>query len=258
MTILDLSPFALAFAVFALFLGGVVKGTVGLGMKVVVLGLLATIIELPVAIAIIILPAVATNIWQVFGGPPLIETLRRTWSLFVIFCVGVWFGTDILAASNPAHLATALGILLVVYAVYALTSPRLPSPGLHERWMSPAIGGVTGIFGGMTGSDVIPGVPYMQAMGLSRDMLIQAMGILFLLGSLMIAVSFAYRGLLTSEIGVASALGALPTIGGYYFGAKISSRIPEAQFRKVLLVALFLLGLYIVATNLNGACSWRP
>lgn len=251
MPLLDLTPFHFGFAFFALFLGGMVKGTVGLGMKIVVLGLLATIIELPVAIAIIILPAVTTNIWQVFGGPPLRETLRRTWSLFLMVCVGIWSGTEILAASNPAHLAAALGVLLVVYAAYALFTPRIPSPGRHERWMSPVIGGLTGVFGGMTGSDVIPGVPYMQSLGLGRDMLIQAMGILFLLGSSMIAVAFAYRGLLTAEIGVASALGSLPTLGGYYFGAKIRSRIPEAQFRKLLLAALFLLGIYIVATNLG-------
>ena len=250
MPLLDLSPSALAFAVFALFLGGMVKGTVGLGMKVVVLGLLATIVELPVAIAIIILPAVATNVWQVFGGPPLRETLRRTWILFLAFCIGIWLGTEILVVSNPVYLAATLGVLLVVYALYALFAPRIPSPGRHEPWMTPAIGGVTGVFGGMTGSDVIPGVPYMQAMGLERDMLIQAMGILFLLGSVMVAVSFAYRGLLTSEIGIASALGALPTLAGYYFGAKIRARVPEAQFRRLLLVALFLLGLYIVGTNL--------
>ncbi len=94
MPLLDLSPSALAFAVFALFVGGMVKGTVGLGMKVVVLGLLATIVELPVAIAIIILPAVATNVWQVFGGPPLREALRQTWVLFLAFCVGIWLGTE--------------------------------------------------------------------------------------------------------------------------------------------------------------------
>ena len=250
MPMLDLTPFQFAFAFFALFLGGLVKGTVGMGMKIVVLGLLATIIELPVAIAIIILPAVTTNIWQVFGGPPLRETLRRTWSLFVMVCIGVWFGTEILAASNPAHLAATLGVLLVVYAVFALSAPRIPSPGRHETWMSPVIGGLTGIFGGMTGSDVIPGVPYMQSLGLSRDMMIQAMGILFLLGSSMIAISFAYRGFLTPEIGVASALGSLPTLGGYYFGAKIRQRMPEALFRRILLVALLLLGTYIVTTNI--------
>ena len=249
MPLLDLTPFQFAFAFFALFVGGLVKGTVGLGMKIVVLGLLATIVELPVAIAIIIIPAVTANIWQVFGGPPLRETLRRTWSLFVMFCIGVWFGTEILAASNPAHLAVALGVLLVVYAAYALFTPRIPSPGRHETWMSPVIGGLTGIFGGMTGSDVIPGVPYMQSLGLPRDMLVQAMGILFLLGSSMIAVAFSYQGLLTTEIGGASALGSLPTLGGDYLGAKVRQRIPEALFRKILLVALLLLGAYIVITN---------
>jgi uncharacterized membrane protein YfcA len=77
------------------------------------------------------------------------------------------------------------------------------------------------------------------------------MGILFLLGSTMIAISFTYRGLLTTEIGVASALGSLPTLAGYYLGAKIRSHIPEAQFRKLLLAALFVLGIYIVMTNLT-------
>ncbi|HCP01297.1 MAG: hypothetical protein CL573_04295 [Alphaproteobacteria bacterium] len=251
MPLIDLNPFEFTFAVFALFLGGLVKGTVGLGMKIIVLGLLATIVELPVAITIIILPAVTTNIWQVFGGPPLRETLRRTWSLFAMLCVGIWIGTEILAVSNPAYLAATLGVLLVVYATYALRAPHLPSPGRHETWMSPIFGGLSGLFGGMTGSDVIPGVPYMQTLGLSRAMMIQAMGILFLLGSSMVAISFAYRGILTPEIGLVSALGALPTLGGYYFGAKIRARIPEERFRRLLLFALLFLGIYIVATNLT-------
>lgn len=249
MSFIEFTPFQLAFAVFAMFLGGLVKGTIGMGMKVVVLGLLVTIVSLPVAIALIIVPALTSNIWQIFDGPPLRETLRRTWSLFLVFCIGIWVGTEILVVSDPVVITIILGALLSLYALYALLAPRLPSPGRHEPWMSPAFGGLTGVFGGMTGSDVIPGVPYLQSLGLPRDMLIQAMGILFLLGSAVIAVAFAAQGLLTVEIGAASALGALPTLGGYWFGAKIRRRLPEAMFRKVFLAALLALGLYIVVSN---------
>ena len=53
MPLVELSPFQYGFAFFAFFLGGLVKGTIGIGMKAIILGLIATVIELPVAIAIL-------------------------------------------------------------------------------------------------------------------------------------------------------------------------------------------------------------
>lgn len=247
---LGLSTFDYAFALFAFLLGGLVKGTVGLGMKVVILGLLATVVELPVAIAIIIVPALATNTWQIFGGPPLIETLRRTWSLFAVLCVGIWVGTEILVVSDPSILSITLGVLLALYASYALLAPRLPSPGRHEVWLSPVVGGLTGILGGMTGSDVIPGVPYLQTLNLGREMMIQAMGILFLLASIVIAAAFIYQGLLTPQLGAASAIGTIPVLAGYWIGARYRKNLPEQTFRRLFLIALLLLGLYIVISKI--------
>lgn len=244
-----LSALELAFVAVTGLLAGLVKGTVGMGMKVVMLGLLATIVALPVAIALIIVPGIVSNLWQIFEGPPLTETLRRTWSLFAVFCVGIWVGTEILVLADPAVLTIVLGSLLIVYASYALLAPRLPRPGRHETWMSPVFGGVTGVFGGMTGSDVIPGVPYLQTLDMGRDSLIQAMGILFLLGSSVIAVAFVSKGLLSTEIAAVSAGATVPTLVGYWFGAGFRRRLPEQAFRRLFLAALLLLGLYIVVTN---------
>ncbi len=249
MPIVELTTFQYAFAFFALFLGGLVKGTVGMGMKAITLGLLATVVSLPVAIALLIVPGIAANAWQVIGGGAFVRTLKRTWILLAACCVGVWVGAEILVVAETRLLTIGLGILLGTYALYALIAPRIPAPGRHEIWMSPTIGGLNGLAAGMTGSDVIPGVPYLQTLELSREELVQAMGMLFLTASFAIMFAFQNKGLLNTELAVSSVVSAIPALSGYWLGAKVRQRIEEKQFRRVLLVSLLLLGLYIVLRN---------
>lgn len=249
MLLVELTPFQYAFAFFAFFLGGLVKGTVGIGMKAITLGLLATVVQLPVAIALLIVPGIAANAWQVIAGGSVVASFKRIWTLLLACCLGVWAGAEILVLANTQFLTIGLGILLGTYAAYALLAPRIPAPGRHERWMSPVIGGMNGLAAGMTGSDVIPGVPYLQAMGLTRDALVQAMGLLFLTASFAIALAFQQKGLLDTRLAVSSIVAAVPALTGYYLGAKIRQRISEKLFRKVLLLSLLMLGLYIVFQN---------
>ena len=68
----NLDPSLLMLAALAFVLGGLVKGTVGLGLPTIAIALLATFIGLREAIAITIIPLVATNLVQVIqGGSPL-------------------------------------------------------------------------------------------------------------------------------------------------------------------------------------------
>jgi len=247
---LDLSTFQIVFAFATMVLGGLVKGTIGLGMKIVALGLLATVMPLPSAIAVIIVPGLASNAWQTFSGPPQRDTLGRLWPFFLMFCIGIWFGTEILVAGNPRLITATLGAVLVIYALYALAAPRLPNPGRHEVWLSPVVGSINGVLAGMTGSDAVPGVPYMQCLRLNRDQLVQAMGLLFLLGSGVIAIAFIVQGLLTRELAIASTAATIPTLLGYWLGEKLRHRISEERFRQIMLVALLVLGLYIVISKL--------
>jgi len=96
----------------------------------------------------------------------------------------------------------------------------------------------------------VPGVPYMQCLQLNRDQLVQAMGLLFLLGSGVIAVAFTVQGIFTRELAIASTAATVPTLAGYWLGEKIRHRIPEEQFRQLMLIALLMLGLYIVISKL--------
>jgi uncharacterized membrane protein YfcA len=101
----------------------------------------------------------------------------------------------------------------------------------------------------MTGSFVVPGVLYLQAIGLPRDMLIQAMGMLFTASTAALAVALGGRNLLTLELGAISTAAVLPAIAGMILGQRLRRRLSETSFRRVFFLSLLALGAYIVARS---------
>ncbi len=99
----------------------------------------------------------------------------------------------------------------------------------------------------MTGSFVVPGVLYLQALGLTRDMLIQAMGLLFTASTIALAVALGGNDLLSLDLGTWSAAALLPAILGMWIGQRVRRVLSEPLFRRVFFTALLLLGGYIIA-----------
>ena len=130
-------PEILALIAVTFLIAGTVKGLVGLGLPTVVLALLSSGIGLREAIALTLVPALVMNIWQAFAGGELVHILRRFWAWLIAICVGIWFGTSVLAGADVSVLTGLLGVLLVIYSVFSLATPQLPAPGQRERWLSP-------------------------------------------------------------------------------------------------------------------------
>src|SRR5260363_116236 len=79
----------LIFIAFALTLAGFVKGALGLGLPTISVGLLAIAMPPGRALAIVIVPAVITNIWQTFAGPYLRDIAKRLWPLMAGTAIGI-------------------------------------------------------------------------------------------------------------------------------------------------------------------------
>ncbi len=239
------------FTVSAVFLlAGTVKGVIGLGLPSVSLALLSLLLDLPTAMAILLAPALLTNIWQAFTGGNGVNIVRRTWPFLLTACTTVWLGAMALSRLDLSLLSALLGLLLFTYAAISLSGVRISvSPG-GERWAGPLLGSINGVFTGMTGSFVVPGVMYLQAIGLPRDMLIQAMGMLFSVSALALGIALQQNNFLSTEQGYLSIAATLPAIIGMAFGQRIRKRLPEQTFRKVFFIALLALGAYIVVNAL--------
>lgn len=235
---------ALVFAAF--LLGGLVKGVLGFGMPVVALATLAATLGLKQAIALIIVPAIVTNVWQCAVGSSFLAIVRRLWNLLLPAVICIWVGVAILAAIDPKMASGLLGVLLVLYAAHGLTRPQLTPPRGWEIWLNPLVGALSGIAFGLTGSMMVPGVIYLQALGFDRNTLVQSLGITFLLATLALAISLSQHNLLPRDLALLSGLALLPAALGLIVGQRIRHRISEDVFRTLFFWALPVAGLYMI------------
>lgn len=235
----------------AFFIAGAVKGVIGLGLPMVSLGLLTVALDLQTAMALLVVPSFVTNLWQSVVGGNAKVILDRLWPFLVTAAVTVWIGVAALTRLNPSLLAALLGAQLVTYSLVSLRGIRLTIPIRHEGWAGPLIGSANGVLTGMTGSSVVPGVMFLQAIGLPRDVLIQAMGMLFAASTLALAAALQQANFLTVDHGILSSGAVLPAIAGMIGGRWIRKGLTEQRFRIVFFISLLMLGVYIIANAIR-------
>lgn len=226
-------------------LAGVVKGVIGMALPTVSLGVLAAVLGLKEAILLMLVPSIVTNIWQGITGGCFVLLLKRLWLLLSAMLVGIWFAAEALAMPDTSILEILLGITLIVYGGFGLTAPQLPAVNKREFWVSPMIGIATGVLAGLTGSTVLPVVPYLQTLKISRGEFIQAMGICFSVAALGIGFSLGVRDMLRLDLGVLSVIGVLPALIGMAMGKAIRDRLSEQRFKQIFFASIIVLGAYI-------------
>src|ERR1700753_3357786 len=132
-------------------LAGFGKGVVGLGLPTVAMGLLAVTMAPSQALAIVIVPAVVTNIWQTFVGSYLRAIVRRLWPLLIGTALGIWLNRGSLTGPYAHYLPIALGIMLVLYAIMGLARFAFRTATRNEKWIGGIVGVVTGMISAATG-----------------------------------------------------------------------------------------------------------
>jgi len=243
-------PILLIMGVF--LLAGMVKGVVGFGLPTVSLGMLAMIVELPTAMALMLMPTFITNVWQSLVGGNGLFILRKIGVFLFAATVSVWLGTKLLASIDLLWSTVVLGVLLITYASTQLAGLALINPQKKYNAGLPIIAGlINGTFGGLTGAFIFPSMMYLQTVGLKKDQMIQAMGILFILTTIALAIALNGNNLLNIDIGWASVWAVFPAIVGMILGSKIRQYLSEAQFRRVLFIAMLLMGLMIIGIALG-------
>jgi uncharacterized membrane protein YfcA len=244
-------PTTILWIVLTYIVAGTVKGIVGSGLPTIALGVLTTVIGLHPAMALMLVPTITTNLWQALVGGHLRKVARRIWPFLLPSALTIWIGAQALTRVKVAWLSALLGFLLALYGTYGLLRPPLAIPREKETTIGVAAGVLNGIFGGMTGSFGVPGIPYLQAIGLARDELIQALGLLFSVSSISLALALGGQRLLSLDLGFASALAMIPALIGMAAGQALRKRLPEARFRKIFFASQIALGGYIVVAALG-------
>jgi len=231
----------------AFIIAGIAKGAIGMGMPPIAIGLMSFALSLESAIAIMVLPTMVTNVWQAIYGGHFSALMRRfgtmaAMAMAAILCVALSF-------SHLGSPSTAgwVGVLLVLYSLLALTPWRPRVPRRIERWTNPVIGLASGAVAGATGVAAVPFLPYMQSLEMDRHELVQALGIMFVFITGMLAVGVALQGAyhLANIVGGIAAVA--PTMLGVWLGQKARRRLAAETFRRIFILGMLAVGLHMAS-----------
>jgi uncharacterized membrane protein YfcA len=237
-------------------LAGLVKGVVGLGLPTVAVGLLGMMMAPREAAALLVVPSLVTNVWQLAIGPAAGALARRLWPMLVGIAVGTVAGGLLLRGSASTDAVAALGGALILYAGSGLASFTLHVPPNGERAASPVVGLATGVVTAATGVFVIPAVPYLQGLGLERQMgrdaLVQALGLAFTTSTVALAASLLLSGQFVVESAGLSFFALVPALIGMGIGQWVRGRIRPALFRRCFFIGLLGLGVHLMLRPFIG------
>ncbi|PHY08005.1 MAG: hypothetical protein CK528_01290 [Alcaligenaceae bacterium] len=232
---------------------GLVKGVLGMGLPTIAIGFLGLVIAPVEAAAMLVLPSLITNVWQLIAGPNFRALSRRFGTLLLGICAGTPFGVSFITSGSTQIVTAGLGIVLAIYGAFGLSAARLTVVPQSEWWLSPVMGFCTGILMGATGISALPVAPYFTALGLKKDDLIQALGLSFTVSSFALAVGLLLTGQFQMTVAAASLVALIPAFAGMFLGQRLRNKIPQDLFKKCFFGGLLLLGVYMTyrALTLN-------
>lgn len=236
----------LAVTVVVLASAGFIKGVFGLALPVVSVGILSAFLPVPTVLAIVILPIVASNLWQGFlTGNPL-PTIRRFWPTIATLMTVLWLSAQLVTRLEEGILYAFAGFAVVLFSVTSALRKLPDIPHAAERWVGPVFGALGGFLGGLSAIWAPPVMVYFIMLRLPKEEFIRACGVSWFLAAIPMLFAHIQSGVLTVETAKLSALACVPVLGAMFLGERLRKRVPQERFHKGLLVVAFLIGLNLL------------
>lgn len=221
--------------------GGVVKGTLGVGLPLVVVPLLSLVVPAPQAMGLLVLPVLLSNVLQALEGGRFGYAMRRFAPLIVAQILATLLAIHFSRDLSLKALNGAIALTVISAVVLMLLQPRGEITPRHEVWTGPLVGAVAGAMAGVSSLTGPILITYLMALRLKRDEFVGSISIIYLLGAVpMYAGMLAWGRFGWAEVGW-SGLALVPMVLGLRMGAAIRHRLSEAVFRRMLLAFLTLL-----------------
>lgn len=236
----DWTVLALVFVIFAV--AGWIKGVIGLGLPTIATGMMGLFLPPAQAAAIVVLPAVLTNVWQMLYGPGFIALVRRLWPMLAAGVIGTIPTAGIVAKADVKLTVALLGAALIAFSVHALVGTRFRSPQRWEKMIGAAAGLATGIISGTTGVFVVPTVPFLQTLNLDKDEMVQAIGITAFTSAAALMLGLGVHGALGRAYAVPAGVAVAAAFAGMGLGQLVRSGLSVQTFRRWVLIGLAALG----------------
>ena len=238
-----------AWCAFALFCGGLIKGTLGVGTPLLTVPLMALVLPAQLAVILMVMPVVVANVWQAFKAGRLHAAAIRFWPVFVAILIGTYGGVAILATIDERSLLLVVGTVVIAAAILQSSSYRLRLPPSLEKPCGVLFGLASGVVGGLSSMFGPMLIIYLVSIpGLDKERFVATISFLYISCVIPWVAMLAWFGILDQKLVLLSSLATLPVVVGLFVGEALRKGVSDARFRKMVLVVLLVSG---------GAMLWR-
>lgn len=234
----------------AFFGGGLSKGLVGIGLPLVSLPFLAILLPPLEAIAMLAVPVIATNFFQVFHRGLFFAVLQRFWPMILTVAVTAVVASSLIVAANNDILLAIIGSVIIAVGLMRLVRLPVGIPEHHERWLNPLVGVASGVVGSVSNLFGPPVFAYLAMRGTEKDTFIVVIAMVFLVGAIPLHGNLIVLGVTTPELLLMSGLAAMPVFAGMAAGTWLRARFSQTVFERILILVILVAGLNLVRRGL--------
>jgi len=193
-----------------------------------------------------VVPVLSSNLWQAIDGGRLLQSLRRFRALIGVQIIATVLTVRLTLALSTSQLNVLLACVLLLGVAIMAFQPTLRVSPNHEEAVGTGIGLFSGLLGGVSALTGPVVITYLMSLKLDRDVFVASISVIYLSAALPLYGSMLWFHRIAPSDIVLSALAMLPMAAGLFLGKTLRQRLPEAVFRKLLLVFLTLLAILLL------------
>lgn len=227
---------------------GFVKGAVGFAMPMIMMSAFSSFLSAEVALALLILPTLVTNVAQAFrqGWRAAWESTvayRRHIAMVVVFLV---LSAQFVTAIPQSAMYLLLGAPILAFALWQLAGRSLAIRIEHRSRVETVLGIIGGLYGGISGIWGPPLIVYLLSIKAGKAETVRVQGVVFLIGAVALAGAHLTSGVLNEATLPLSAAMVVPALAGLWAGFRLQDRLDPVRFRRWTLILLVLTGFNLV------------
>jgi uncharacterized protein len=227
----------------------VVFGAVGFGSGLVAMPLLSPLVGIETAAPLFAITALIGEIIMLMRYRDYLN-LRGVWRLVLATTIAAPFGIAIAHVLNENTALLLLGVVVTGYGLYSLISPRIPEIK-NPNWAF-GFGFIGGLLGGAYNTGGPPVVIYGSMSRWTPGEFKSSLQSVFIINSIIVFTIHAASGHVTANVLQDSLFGVPATLIGLVVGWQLEKHVNPAQFRRLVLVLLVIIGLRLIMTNWPG------
>jgi len=228
--------------ILAVLAGGLVKGTLGFGMPMVALPIIAFIIPPTTAMILLCAPIFLTNFLQIKFKEGI--SSYRFLPMFLSLVVGLIIGARLILEININTITQIIAVSIIFAALVNCFGIKINDiKQSHEKVITTIIGFGSGILGGLSTFYGPPMLAYLVAVDLPKEKFVRTVSTMYFIGSFPLYGSLIYYGFATKEDLIFSLILIIPAFISQQIGTKIRDKINHKQFRVCVLLTLIILGI---------------